>query len=226
MVLTTLASGSGVPDVVTLDPLWAGDLIRSDTLKPLDKANELNKADFVPGGYDMYAWQDVQYGMPLDLDFNLLFYRKDVYDKAMQTLGMTEMPKDTDNFIKLAKEVTKETGKPAIILYNHDYYAWYQSFLAPLGGNLINDAGTEYIFNNDAGVKALQLFLDLINKEKVAKLWDSSVDGDPIVALKGERCDGRHARFLVCYRTCFGCAGNVWQVEHHIAALRRCEPGI
>ncbi len=28
MVLTTLASGEGVPDVVTLDPMWAGDLIR------------------------------------------------------------------------------------------------------------------------------------------------------------------------------------------------------
>ena len=186
MVLTALASGSGVPDVVTLDPMWAGDLIRNETLKPLDKAaTELNPADFVPGGWNMYQWQGVQYGTPLDLDFNLLFYRKDVYDKAMATLGMKEMPKDTDNFVKLAQEVVKETGKPAFIVYQNDYYAWYQSFLAPLGGNLINPEGTEYIFNNEAGVQALQLFDDLIKKYKVAKLWYTDTEGDPMVALKG-----------------------------------------
>ena len=88
MVLTTLASGEGVPDVVTLDPMWAGDLIRGETVLPLDKAaTELNTADFVQGGWDQQKWKDVQYGVLLYLDFNLLFYRKDVYEKAMQTFG-------------------------------------------------------------------------------------------------------------------------------------------
>ena len=62
MVLTTLASGEGVPDVVTLDPMWAGDLIRGGTVLPMDKAAaELNVADFVPGGWNMYQWQGVQW---------------------------------------------------------------------------------------------------------------------------------------------------------------------
>jgi ABC-type glycerol-3-phosphate transport system substrate-binding protein len=81
--------------------------------------------------------------------------------------------------------VVKETGKPATLLFQGDYYAWYQSFLAPLGGNLINDEGTEYIFNNDKGVEALQLLSDVANKDQVGKLWNFDVDGDPIVALKG-----------------------------------------
>jgi ABC-type glycerol-3-phosphate transport system substrate-binding protein len=184
MVLTTLASGEGVPDVVTLDPMWAGDLIRGETLVPLDKAStELNVADFVPGGWNMYQCQGVQYGIPLDLDFKLMFYRKDVYDAAMQTLGMTEFPRTTDDFLKLATEVVKETGKPAIMMDQGDYYQWYQSFLTPLGGNLMNDEGTEYIFNNDVGVEALQLYSDVVNKYQVGKLWDYDVDGDPMVAL-------------------------------------------
>ena len=186
MVLTTLASGEGVPDVATLDPMWAGDLIRGKTLLPLDKASsELNVADFVPGGWNMYQWQGVQYGVPLDLDFNLMFYRKDVYDKAMQTLGMTEFPTNTNDYVKLAKEVVTETGKPATLIFDGDYYAWYQSFLAPMGGNLINDAGTEYIFNDEKGVAALQMVSDVVNNEKIAKLWNFDVDGDPMVALKG-----------------------------------------
>ncbi len=184
MVLTTLASGEGVPDVVTLDPMWAGDLIRGGTVLPLEKATaELNVADFVPGGWNMYQWQGVQYGVPLDLDFQILFYRKDVYDAAMETLGMTEFPKTTEEFLTLATEVTKETGKPAILLSQGDYYSWYQSFLTPLGGNLMNDEGTEYIFNNETGVEALTLYGDIANVYQVGKLWDSGVDGDSMVAV-------------------------------------------
>jgi len=184
MVISTLASGVGVPDVVTLDPLWTGDLIRGETLIPLDKAEtELNVDDFVPGGWNLYSWQGKQYGVPLDLDFNILFYRKDVYDAAMEALGMTEFPRTTEEFIRLAKEVTAETGKPAILLYQGDYYAWYQSFLAPLGGNLMNDEGTEYIFNSDVAVEALQLYSDLVNVHKVGRLWDAEIDGDSMVAV-------------------------------------------
>lgn len=184
MVLTTLASGEGVPDVVTLDPMWAGDLIRGETVLPLDKATtELNVADFVTGGWNLYAWKGVQYGIPLDLDFNLLFYRKDIYDAAMATLGMTEFPRTTDDFIKLGEQVVKDTGKPAVIQFQADYYAWYQSFLAPMGGNLISDDSTQYVFNSEAAVKALELYGDLANKYQVGKLWDWDADGDPIVAL-------------------------------------------
>jgi len=186
MVLTTLASGEGVPDVVTLDPMWAGDLIRGNTVMPLDKATtELNVSDFVPGGWNMYQWQGVQYGIPLDLDFKLLFYRKDVYDQAMATLGMTEFPHTTDEFLKLAEEVGKETGKPAIMIDQGDYYQWYQSFLTPYGGNLMNEEGTEYIFNSEEGVTSLQLYSDVVNEYQVGKLWDYDVDGDPMVALSG-----------------------------------------
>ena len=185
MVLTTLASGEGVPDVVTLDPMWAGDLIRNGTVLPLDKAaSELKVADFVPGGYNLYAWKGVQYGVPLDLDFNLLFYRKDIYEAAMKTLGMTEFPRTTEDFIKLGKEVTKETGKPALMIEN-DYYAWYQGFLAPMGGNLINEDGTQYVYNSDAAVKALQVYSDLATKDQIAKVWNYDTDGDPMVALSG-----------------------------------------
>jgi ABC-type glycerol-3-phosphate transport system substrate-binding protein len=185
MVLTTLASGEGVPDVVTLDPMWAGDLIRNSTLIPLDKATtELNVSDFVPGGWNLYAWQGVQYGVPLDLDFNLMFYRKDIYQAAMDKLGMTEFPTNTDDYLKLAQEVTSETGKPATIIEQGDYYGWYQSFLAPLGGNLINADGTQYIYNDDTAVQALQLYSDVANKYKIGKLWSTDVDGDPMVVLK------------------------------------------
>ena len=114
MVLTTLASGEGVPDVATLDPMWAGDLIRGGTVLPLDRATtELNVDDFVPGGWNLYAWQGVQYGIPLDLDFNLLFYRRDVYEAAMETLGMTEF---LDKFVDGGDDGLLEIGQPVLSL--------------------------------------------------------------------------------------------------------------
>jgi ABC-type glycerol-3-phosphate transport system substrate-binding protein len=80
----------------------------------------------------------------------------------------------------------KETGKPAVIVDQADYYIWYQGFLAPLGGNLMNDGGTDYIFNNEKGVEALQLYSDLVNKYQVGKLWSLDTDGDVMVAVQAE----------------------------------------
>jgi ABC-type glycerol-3-phosphate transport system substrate-binding protein len=71
-----------------------------------------------------------------------------------------------------------------LIVDQGDYYIWYQAFLAPLGGNLINDAGTEYIFNNEKGVEALQLYSDLVNKHQVGKLWSADTDGDVMVGVQ------------------------------------------
>lgn len=190
MVLTTLASGEGVPDVITLDPMWAGGLIRGKTVLPLDKAeSELNVADFVPGGWNLYAWKDVQYGIPLDLDYNLMFYRKDVYDAAMEKLGVTEFPTNTEDYLKVADQVVKDTGKPAVILFQGDYYAWYQSFLAPMGGDLISEDSTQYVYNSPEAVKALELYSDVANKYKVGKLWDFNTDGDPMVALQNSEAN-------------------------------------
>ena len=181
-IITALASGSEVPNVATLDPMWAGDLIRDGALAPLEGVEEqLNPDDFVAGGWELCQDQGVQYGVPADLDFNLLFYRKDVYGPAIEQAGLDHFPATTDEFLQVAELISDENTK-AILLYQSDYYTWYQGFLVPYGGRIIKDG--RYAFADDDAVAALQLYNDLVNKYHVGLMWDWDVDGDPMVALK------------------------------------------
>ncbi len=184
-IVTALASGEGVPDVATLDPMWAGDLIRSGALVPLENIEEyLNPDDFVAGGWDLCGYQGVQYGVPADMDFNLLFYRRDAYEPAIEEAGLDHFPTNTEEFIQVAQIVTEQQGVPAILLYQSDYYTWYQGFLVPYGGRLFTEDGTGYAFNSPEAVEALQLYSDLVNTYGVGLMWDWDTDGDPMVALK------------------------------------------
>ena len=183
-ITTTLAAGSDVPDVVTLDPMWAGDLIRDGALSPLEGIEEkLNPADFVAGGWQLCGYQGMQYGVPADMDFNLIFYRKDVYDPAIAEAGLEGFPTTTEDFIRVAEMVTTDESS-AILLMQNDYYAWYQGFLAPYGGRLVSEDGKEYTFNSPEAVAALQLYSDLANEYGVALLWDEDTEGNPMPALK------------------------------------------
>jgi multiple sugar transport system substrate-binding protein len=183
-IVTALASGEDVPNVVTLDPMWAGDLIREGALMSLDGIEEtLNPADFVAGGWELCGYAGKQYGVPADLDFNILFYRKDIYDPAIAEAGLEGFPTNAEDFIKVAEAITND-DQAALLLENSDYYNWYQTFLTPYNGRLTNDEGTKYTFNSDAGVEALQLYSDLINEHGVALGWDTLSDGDPNTAIK------------------------------------------
>jgi lactose/L-arabinose transport system substrate-binding protein len=183
-IVTTLSSGSGVPDVVTLDPMWAGDLIRDGALSPLENIEDsLNPDDFVAGGWDLCRSQDVTYGVPADLDFNVIFYRTDVYGPAIEEAGLDGFPTTTEDFIRVAQMISDDDTY-ALLLAPSDYYAWYQGFLVPYGGRLVSDDGENYAFNSSEGVDSLNLYSDLVNEYGVAMLWDDLVDGDPMVALK------------------------------------------
>jgi len=183
-VVTALAAGENAPDVVTLDPMWAGDLIRNGAVVALDGIeNELNPADFTGGGWELCGYAGKQYGVPADLDFNVVFYRKDIYDPAIKAAGLDGFPANTADFVKVAQAITKDK-QYAILLGVNDYYGFYQGFLTPYNGRLVSEDGSTYLYNNEAAVAALTLYNDLANTYKVARLWDDASDGDQAAALK------------------------------------------
>jgi ABC-type glycerol-3-phosphate transport system substrate-binding protein len=183
-IITALSSGEGLPDVVTLDPMWAGDLIRDGAMSPLEGIEEqLNHADYVAGGWELCGYGGVQYGVPADLDFNLVFYRTDIYGPAIEAAGLEGFPTNTEDFITVAQAISTDEQK-AILLAQQDYYGFYQGFLTPYNARLTNPEGTEYTFNSPEAVAALTLYADLVNTHGVARLWDEAADGSPINALK------------------------------------------
>jgi multiple sugar transport system substrate-binding protein len=183
-LVTTLSSGEAVPDVVTLDPLWAGDLIRDGAMTPLPGIEEqLNPDDYIAGGWDLCGYRDVQYGVPADLDYKILFYRTDIFGPAIEAAGLDGFPTNTADFITVAQAISTDEMK-AILLPQADYYGFYQGFMTPYGARLTNDDATEYTYNSPEAAEALALYNDLANTYGVARLWDETTDGSPINAIK------------------------------------------
>ena len=188
-----------MPDVVTLDPMWAGDLIRDGALAPLEGIETtINPADFVAGGWQLCGYRGKQYGVPADMDFNLIFYRKDVYDPAIAAAGLTGFPTSTEDFIKVAQAISTDDAK-AILLAQSDYYGWYQGFLVPYGGRLVSEDGSEVRLQLPRS-RSPPYNSTAIWRTNTAwrVLWDETLDGTPIDGSDERRCAGRHVWLVVC----------------------------
>lgn len=84
-LLTSLSSGSGEYDVLSMDVVWAGEFAGAGYLEPLDSkiiAAGLKKTDFNSGSMAAGNYMGKQYTLPFFPDLGLLYYRSDIVSKA------------------------------------------------------------------------------------------------------------------------------------------------
>lgn len=84
-LMTSLSSGSGEYDVISMDICWAGEFASAGYLNPLDfymyKA-KLTKPLFNAGSLSAGNYMGKQYALPLFPDLGLLYFRSDIVSKA------------------------------------------------------------------------------------------------------------------------------------------------
>src|SRR6476620_2582508 len=163
-----MVGGSDDFDIITAMDVWIPPLV-DKYLAPLDKELAGRKIDlarypepFVAAG----KFPSGVYGVPVRCHIQLLWYRKDLFDKA----GL-QPPKTWDEMVTAGK--TAQDQNPGIAGVTIPYgkadgqnlMVWY-NFLWGAGGDLF-DANMKPIFNSAAGVKATQDFTDIILKYKI-----------------------------------------------------------
>jgi ABC-type sugar transport system, periplasmic component len=172
--LTAAAAGKALPEIgLLMWPQWCGPL--KDIILPLDDFIKANPADWNEGDF-LDALMDgncrfhgVTYGVPQETNNVALYYNK----KLLKEAGV-EPPKTWDELISVAKKLTvpskKQWGfqipnqKGATMDFFWDIYLWQA------GGEYANAKGTDLGVNSEAGVKATQLWVDMIRKYKIASL--------------------------------------------------------
>ncbi|MEX2460683.1 MAG: sugar ABC transporter substrate-binding protein [Paenibacillaceae bacterium] len=119
------------------------------------------------------------YGIPVAASSRMLFYRKDLFDKAN-----IQPPKTWD---ELAAAGTKINNPPN--LYGLGLYAngievdsYFDYFLWNNGGDIL-DANGKAILNSPQGVEALQFMVDLANKHKVTQPNPNGFGRDQIIQM-------------------------------------------
>lgn len=174
----TATAGGNPPDVVQVDIIWLGEYADGGLLT--DLSNKLQAwsewPDVVSSFKEATKWKGRSYGTWLNTDVRIMTYNKKLFRRA--GLDPNRPPQDWNELYDMAK---KMTAPPAYYGYAFPAMKDEESsmrlfgMLYSTGGQILTDDMKRAAFNSDAGVKALQFHMKMIEDGITPK---SVVSGD------------------------------------------------
>ncbi len=169
-----MRSKSSAFDVITEDHANFAMMHKLGALTPLDKMLESDtkwyneyKEDVSDSYRALYRWprpNGTQYGMSNDGNVNLMFYRKDVFDK----LGIS-VPKTWEDVLDVMKEIhdPKNERYAYAAAMKRNFWAGFEFYAAlrSFGGHQFDRKEEGYwnpTFNSEAGYQALKVLKDMM----------------------------------------------------------------
>ncbi|OHD20275.1 MAG: hypothetical protein A2Y38_13355 [Spirochaetes bacterium GWB1_59_5] len=174
----TAAAGGNPPDVVQVDIIWVGEYVDGGLLSDLtDKLQGWAEwPDVVDSFKEGTKWKGRSYGTWLNTDVRIMAYNKRLFRKA--GLDPNKPPQDWDELYAMAK---KTTSAPAYYGYafpamkDEEACMRFFGMMFSAGGQILSGDMKKAAFNSDAGVRALQFHVKMIEDGIAPK---SIVSGD------------------------------------------------
>ena len=162
-----LAANGSNYDVIEFDNSWVAKFLEADWVIPLDDYMPAGmKEELLPGLVNTFTFDGKLYGITWNNDTRFFMYNGAMLEEA----GIQEPPHTFAELVEQT-ETLKEKG---IANYGWADF-WPQSqalanshayFLYSFGGDFFDDEGNP-IFNDDAGIEALQFMVDALNDKVV-----------------------------------------------------------
>lgn len=174
-LLTSIAGGTG-PDVANLKETHLGELYNKGALLDLTDYiaadDEVNAEDFASAAWDAVTFDDKVYALPKHGSMVALYYNENLLAEK----GYTEPPKTWDELKSMAKDLTDPSkGQYGFMWYElgtrEPCFAWWYGFyLMADGGSVWKNGvpGQDFNINNQAGLDALNLQVDMLYKDESA----------------------------------------------------------
>jgi multiple sugar transport system substrate-binding protein len=162
------AAGGALPDLFYIHFSWAQDLIKSNTVLPLDdyvaKEKDFNLDDFIKQSLTSYKRDGKLWVIPYDEGPGILYYNKDIFDKA----GV-KYPDDSwtlDTLKETAIKLTSGEGQNKIFGFSGTPTpgdtAMAPAYLFPFGAQYLSEPKEDqYLLNKPEAVAAMQWWMDL-----------------------------------------------------------------
>jgi multiple sugar transport system substrate-binding protein len=164
-------AGGPKPDIMQTDTIWLGEFAQAGIAANLDSyyAHWKGKSDYSPAFLRSSRWKGHYFGVWLNTDVRLMLWNKDVFRKA--GLNPNKPPKTWSQLVAMGKQIQAKVPGTAGVGINAAASEDTADFWYPLlwmnGGDILNRSWTKAAFNSPAGVRALQFYVDLVNKYKV-----------------------------------------------------------
>jgi multiple sugar transport system substrate-binding protein len=148
LVVRRLAAGDKNIDIINMDTIWTPEFAEAGWLRELkgtDKADALD--DVLDGPKASATWKNKTYGVPLNTNVQLLWYRKDLVPTP---------PETWDEMIAMAKKLPAGEGNILEMGQKYEgYVVWFNNLVASAGGTIVNAEGRPTL--DDKAVKAAQI---------------------------------------------------------------------
>jgi ABC-type glycerol-3-phosphate transport system substrate-binding protein len=164
-------AGGPSPDIEQTDTIWLGEFAQNGIATNLDSnfASWPGKKDYPANFLTSSKWKGHYYGAWLNTDVRILLWNKDVFRKA--GLNPDVGPKTWAQVVAMGKQIQQNVpGVNGVVINaaaSEDTADYWYPFLWMSGGDILNKSWTKAAFNSKAGIRALQFYVDLVNKYKV-----------------------------------------------------------
>lgn len=165
--LQLAVTGGDTPDLAAADMVWMPYLANSGALVPLDsfaEASGTDLEDFYPALLAVNTYDDQLYGLPVSTNNLELFINSELFEAA--GLDPAAPPTTWAEFQDAAVQCADpEQGIVGMELYTQpgEGLTWqFQVYLWQAGGEFLTEDLTAAAFNSEAGLEALNFWLDLI----------------------------------------------------------------
>ena len=191
--LTSIASGGALADLMLAEDWFGQELIRKNYARNL---MPYVRRDVSPDDYHAETWmewrgaaqrEDEFYGFPAALGLTVLFYNRDLFDRA--GLPYPDTSWTYDDLIRVGKRLTIDAdgdGVPEQWGLSFDvHYTGIETVIYSLGGRLLKDDSRSAALTEPATLRALQFIQDIFLKHRIASSTSSFVN--PWESFVGQR---------------------------------------
>jgi multiple sugar transport system substrate-binding protein len=150
-----IASGEG-PDVSLIGTTWMGEFAEAGGLEPTPEGL-VEEGDFFPGAWESTEVGGTSYGVPWYVETRVLYYRKDLAEKA----GWMEAPKDWDELKQFATDLEKKGGAEFGLNLQPGQTGSWQTMLPfawSNGADVTDESGEQYTIDSPEMVEALDYY--------------------------------------------------------------------
>ncbi|MBE0538583.1 MAG: sugar ABC transporter substrate-binding protein [Ignavibacterium sp.] len=174
--LVTAFASDNTPDACQLGNTWVPQFAALDAIIPLDEfittSQKINNENYFTGIWETNVLDKKVYGIPWYVDTRIMFYRKDVFEKA----GYPNPPKNWSELLDLCKKIKSfhpKEEKYAIYLPTNEF-ATFIMFGMQAGSSILKDNDTRGDFSGKEFKEAFRFLTDF-HKQKLAPVGISQV---------------------------------------------------
>ncbi|MFE6974466.1 ABC transporter substrate-binding protein [Streptomyces sp. NPDC057682] len=151
--LQTSVAGGTAPDVFELNQDNFAAYADSGALADLDDRVEAGgvKDHFTASSLSAFAYRGTQYGLPSSFSTELLFYNKDLFDRAGVAYPTADWTWEDE---RKAAERIRALGDGVFGDFQHPSYLEFTKALAQNGGSVLSKDGRKVAFDSPQGVAA------------------------------------------------------------------------